>query len=131
MKTSIKLLLLLTIFTINCSETAPTGSEDVYEYESAVFVIQSKQVTNNTFFAEGTIRNTGSETFSPTWYMEAQFYTDPQKSIKLGGSIDSFNFSLEPGETTQWSLTYSNSEQNLDNYPDFSMDNLRAYKRTN
>lgn len=131
MKNSIKLLFLLIIFTVSCTETAPTGSEDVYEYESVVFVIQSKQVTNNTFFAEGTVRNTGDENFTPTWYMEAQFYTDAQKSIKLGGSIDSFNFSLEPGETTQWSLTYSNSSQNLDNYPEFSMDNLRAYKRTN
>jgi ribosomal protein L31 len=117
------------IFFLSCEESVPTGSEDVDEFESVVFVVTSKEVTDNTFFVEGTIENTGSETFTPIWYMEAQFYTDQQKSLKLGGSVDSFNFSLENGETTQWSLRYSNSDQNLNNYQNFGIGNFRAYKR--
>jgi len=129
MKKLISLLLLVLISFPACEETAPTGSEDVIEFEKVVFVITSKEVVDNTFFVEGTVRNTGDETFTPTWFMEAQFYTDTQQSIKLGGSVDSFNFSLNKNETTQWELRYSNSDQNLDNYQDFGIGNLRAYKK--
>ena len=113
-----------------CEESSvPTGSDDVIEYPSVVFVITSKTVVDNKFFVEGTVRNTGDETFTPTWYMEAQFYTDTNQSLKLGGSADSFNFSLNKNETTKWELEYSNRDQNLDNYPDFGVGNLRAFKR--
>ena len=128
MKTLI-LLLFVAIPFLGCEETMPTGVEEVEEFNSVVFVITSKEVTDNTFFVEGTIENTGELTFTPTWYMEAQFYTDEAKSLKLGGSVDSFNFSLENGEATQWSLRYSNSDQNLDNYQNFGIGNFRAYKR--
>jgi len=129
MKTLFPVLFFSMIFFLSCEESVPTGSEDVDEFESVVFVVTSKEVTDNTFFVEGTIENTGSETFAPIWYMEAQFYTDQQKSLKLGGSVDSFNFSLENGETTQWSLRYSNTDQNLNNYQNFGIGNFRAYKK--
>lgn len=129
MKKLLPLFLLLIVFNSSCEETMPTGSEDVIEFKSVVFVVTSKEVTDNSFFVEGTIENTGEETFTPTWYMEAQFFTDAEKSIKLGGSVDSFNFSLENGEATQWSLRYSNSDQNLDNYTNFGIGNFRAYKK--
>ena len=129
MKTLFSVLFFSIIFFLSCEESVPTGSEDVDEFESVVFVVTSKEVTDNTFFVEGTIENTGSETFTPIWYMEAQFYTDQQKSLKLGGSVDSFNFSLENGETTQWSLRYSNTDQNLNNYQNFGIGNFRAYKK--
>tara|TARA_R110002124_G_scaffold46903_3_gene140219 strand:- start:429 stop:815 length:387 start_codon:yes stop_codon:yes gene_type:complete len=128
MKNILALILLLVLFT-GCEETMPTGVEEVVEFESVVFVVTGKEVTDNTFFVEGTVKNTGNTTFTPTWYMEAQFYTDEAKSLKLGGAVDSFNFSLEKGETTQWSLKYSNSDQNLDNYQDFGVGNFRAYKK--
>lgn len=129
MRKLISLFLFVFLFTSACEEAMPTGEEDVNEFEQVVFVVTSKEVVDNTFFVEGTIENTGSETFTPTWFMEAQFYTDSQRSLKLGGSVDSFNFSLEQGERTAWSLRYSNSEQNLDNYQDFGIGNFRAYKR--
>ncbi len=128
MRKLIPLLLLFVIPFFGCEEV-PTGEEDVNEFESVEFVITSKQLVNDTFFVEGTVRNTGDITFTPTWYMEAQFYTDTEQSIKLGGAVDRFNFSLENGETTRWELEYSNSEQDLDDYPDFGIGNMRAYKR--
>ncbi len=112
-----------------CEETMTTGEEDVIEFDNVSFSITSKQLVDDTFFVEGTVTNNGAETLTPRWYIEAQFYSDPQKSLKLGGAADSFNFSLENGETTQWSLRYSNSDQDLDDYPEFSVDNMRAYKR--
>lgn len=128
MKNLLLLTLLILLFT-GCEETMPTGLEDVDEFESVVFVVTSKEVIDNTFFVEGTVENNGTITFTPTWYMEAQFYTDQENSIKLGGAVDSFNFSLENGEAAQWSLRYSNSDQNLDNYQDFGIGNFRAYKK--
>ncbi|XWN38409.1 MAG: hypothetical protein ROO71_05590 [Balneola sp.] len=127
-----KKILLLALFFLpfhGCVETMPTGAEDVQEYQNVKFVVTSKELVDDTFFVEGTVQNQGTETFTPTWFMEAQFYTDSQHSLKLGGAVDSFNFSLENGETTQWSLRYKNSDQDLDDYPDFGISNFRAYKR--
>ena len=125
---SILLILVTTFLFVGCEETMPTGSEDVNEFESVQFVIESRELVDNTFFVKGTVTNKGNTTFTPTWYMEAQFYNNTQQSVKLGGAVDSFNFSLDKDETTQWSLTYKNSDQNLNDYPNFGIGNLRAYK---
>lgn len=122
------LTLLVSLTFLSCEESMPTGSENVTEFDNVKFVVNSKEVVDNTFFVKGTVTNNGELTFTPTWFMEAQFYNNNQQSIKLGGAVDRFNFSLKKGETTEWSLTYKNSDQNLNDYPNFGVGNLRAYK---
>ena len=130
MKTKTKsiLVITLTILTFNCVENSNIiGSQDVAELSSADFNITGTSYTSSKLTVTGTVANTGNSIYYPRWYIEGEFYTDDNYSIKLGGGSTSINFSLAPGESTFWELDFSSSSIVESDYPDFAVRNLRAY----
>ena len=79
--------------------------------------------------ARGIVRNQGGETIRPPWYVEGSFYSDDTRTFKLGGDNTSFNFSLQPGESTGWELEFSSSLYEEEQFPAFTVGNLRAFLR--
>ena len=118
-------LLLLT----GCLESnSITGSDDVFEYDGAVFEISETIGYSSTLIAKGTVENAGSNNFYGPWYVEGDFYSDDTYSFKLGGEKFLVTFSLEPGEQTGWELRFSSNLYTESDYPGFAVKNLRAYK---
>lgn len=129
MKNFATLLLLSSIFILfNCESEPLTGSEDVTVLESVLITVDTTYVFGNDFRAEGKATNTGTEVIAPIWYVEGAFFTDAQASVKMGGDNDVFNFSLEPGQTSEWILRFKDSQYPASEYPDFTVGNLRAFK---
>jgi len=110
-----------------CGELSVTGSDDVDEIKNVEFNILEKQSSQYTLTVKGTIKNNGTFKITPTWYVEGDFYSDNTYVLKLGGSSRQFNYSLDRGETTQWTLSFSSQEYNESDYPNFGIKNLRAY----
>jgi hypothetical protein len=118
-------ILLLTLF--SCERSPLVGSEDVVVLEDAVFTITDRSTSSSTMTVEGTVTNTGDDTFHPPWYIEAEFYSDSTFSLKFGGSSTQIRYTLAPGEQTLWKLTYSSNLIVESDYPDFAVKNLRAF----
>ena len=92
-----------------------TGNPAGYSYTN-----QSLQVT-------GMITNTGDTTILAPWSVEAEFYSDSTFTLILGGDQESFNVNLQSGVSRYWTLTYSPEEVTAPNYPNFAIDNFRAF----
>jgi hypothetical protein len=130
MKTKVKSItvILITILSFNCIENSNIiGSQDVAELSSAEFTITATSYTSSKLTVSGTVANTGNSVYYPRWYIEGEFYSDDNYSIKLGGSSTSINFSLAPGESTFWELDFSSNSIVESDYPNFAVRNLRAY----
>ena len=123
-------LFTLVIFTIliNCEAEPVTGSEDVFLLNSIQISVDTTYTFGNDFRAEGKATNTGNETISPIWFVEGAFFTNAQSSVKMGGANDVFNFSLGPGQTAEWILSFKDSQYPASSYPNFTVGDLRAYK---
>jgi hypothetical protein len=122
------LFIALIYFAISCESTPVVGSEDVIVLDDARIQVDSTYIENNRFYAKGTVTNTGSDRFSPIWYVEGSFFSDAEESIKLGGNNTSFSFALERGQTALWTLYYSDGDINPFDYLEFTVSELRAYK---
>ena len=83
--------------------------------------------TNETLQVTGMITNTGDNTILALWSVEAEFYSDRTFTLILDGDQQSFNVNLQTGVSTQWTLTYSPEEVTAPNYPNFAIDNFRAF----
>jgi hypothetical protein len=73
------------------------------------------------------ITNTGDNTILAPWSVEAEFYSDSTFTLILGGDQESFNVNLQSGVSRYWTLTYSPEEVTAPNYPNFAIDNFRAF----
>ena len=120
-------LVIFTIF-ISCEAEPVTGSEDVFLLNSIQISVDTTYTFGNDFRAEGKATNTGNETISPIWFVEGAFFTNAQSSVKMGGANDVFNFSLGPGQTAEWILSFKDSQYPASSYPNFTVGDLRAYK---
>ena len=83
--------------------------------------------TNETLQVTGMITNTGDTTILAPWSVEAEFYSDSTFTLILGGDQESFNVNLQSGVSRYWTLTYSPEEVTAPNYPNFAIDNFRAF----
>ena len=92
-----------------------TGNPAGYSYTN-----QSLQVT-------GMITNTGDTTILAPWSVEAEFYSDSTFTLILGGDQQSFNVNLQTGVATQWTLNYSSQDKVESDYPNFAINNFRAF----
>ena len=83
--------------------------------------------TNETLQVTGMITNTGDTTIIAPWFVEAEFWVDSTFEIILGGDQETFNINLYSGKSTQWNLKYSSDDKVESNYPNFVIDNFRAF----
>ena len=83
--------------------------------------------TNESWLVTGMITNTGDTTILAPWRVEAEFYSDSTFTLILGGDQESFNVNLQSGVSRYWTLTYSPEEVTAPNYPNFAIDNFRAF----
>ena len=83
--------------------------------------------TNQSLQVTGMITNTGDTTILAPWSVEAEFYSDSTFTLILGGDQQSFNENLQSGVSRYWTLTYSPEEVTAPNYPNFAIDNFRAF----
>ncbi len=123
------MLVLLGIVYFSCKDTSyVVGSENVDEIEDVIFTITSYTVYSTKLEGKGTVKNTGSSTIYPSWYIEGHFYSDSTLSFKLGGDRQVKTVSLEPGTTMSWTLEFSSNDIDESLYPNFKIAQLRAYK---
>ena len=117
-------------FLMSCmTEDQPiVGSDNVVVMSTAKFTLDERSVSGNTFVAKGTVSNNGATKYSPTWYVEGEFYQDSTFKFKLGGTNQSYSFDLSKGETTGWQLSFTPSNIDVSKYPNFAVKNLRAYR---
>ena len=83
--------------------------------------------TNETLQVTGMITNTGDTTILAPWSVEAEFYSDSTFTLILGGDQQSFNVNLQTGVSIQWTLNYSSADKVESNYPNFAINNFRAF----
>ena len=83
--------------------------------------------TNQSLQVTGMITNTGDTTILAPWSVEAEFYSDSTFTLILGGDQQSFNVNLQTGVSTQWTLNYSSADKVESNYPNFAINNFRAF----
>jgi len=84
--------------------------------------------TNESWLVTGMITNTGDTTILAPWWVEAEFYSDSTFTLILGGDQQSFNVNLQSGVSIQWTLSYSDPDKiEFESYPNFAIDNFRAF----
>ena len=83
--------------------------------------------TNETLQVTGMITNTGDSTILALWSVEAEFYSDSTFTLILGGDQQSFNVNLQTGVSTQWTLNYSSQDKVESDFPNFAINNFRAF----
>ena len=123
--------LFLTFYLIifSCEDTNLTGSENVSEIENVTFSNLSTSISNNTLIASGTITNNNqSLSISPPWYIECQYYYENTSGniFLIGGESTLISNALPAGVSLVWTLEHQ--VDNPDNYSNFTINDLRAYK---
>ena len=129
MKRTTTLFLSFYLIIFSCEDTNLTGSENVSEIENVTFSNLSTSISNNTLIASGTITNDNqSLSISPPWYIECQYYyeTTPGNTFLIGGESTLISNALPAGVSLVWTLEHQ--VDNPDNYSNFTVNDLRAYK---
>ncbi|NUM61981.1 MAG: hypothetical protein HUU44_07510 [Ignavibacteriaceae bacterium] len=81
---------------------------------------------NDRLVAKGSVKNNGNSKVTSPWYVECQFYTNSSRTTKLGGNYTQIGVPLAKNESTFWSITYSSSNVNVNDYPNFAVGNIRG-----
>ena len=119
------LIVTISLF-VGCSEGV-IGSEDNETINDVEWTLNEYTFSNTTLTATGMITNTGDTTILATWWVEVEFYSDSTFSVILGGDQQPFNVNLQPGVSTQWTLNYSDPNKAESDYPNFAINNFRAF----
>lgn len=125
----ILLFVLISIHFAGCDETEPVvGSTGDTVISNLSFKVDTTYLDspNNRLVSKGTVKNNGSAQVTSPWYVECQFYTNPSKTTKLGGNFTQIGVPLSNGQSTFWTITYSSSNANVNDYPDFTVGDLRG-----
>ena len=123
MRTILTALTLL--LTVGCFDII--GSNNVFELDNVNLTVTEMEVQNYRWKVSGTVVNTGDSTILAPWYIEAMFYSDSTFTTTFGGDNDRMNFNLEAGVTSYWHLTHSSEAVVEADYPNFAINDLRAY----
>jgi len=129
MKRTTTLFLTFYLIIFSCEDTNLTGSENVSEIENVTFLNLSTSISNNTLIASGTITNNNqSLSISPPWYIECQYYYEntSENIFLIGGESTLISNALPAGVSLDWTLEHQ--VDNPDNYSNFTINDLRAYK---
>ena len=128
-----KLILTLAIFfsliVVSCEDSEPiVGSTNDTSIPNLVFAVDTTYLdsANSRLVAKGTVKNNGNSQVTSPGYVECQFYTNSSKTTKLGGNYTQIGVPLAKSESTFWTITYSSSNVNVNDYPNFAVGNLRG-----
>lgn len=128
-KISTILFVLISLLFTYCDESEPVvGSKDDTSIPNLSFAVDTTYLNaaNNQLVAKGTVINAGNSKVTSPWYVECQFYTNSSKTTKLGGNYTQIGVPLAKNESTFWTITYSSSNVNVNDYPNFAVGNLRG-----
>ena len=116
------------LLSYGCENTTEStvGSPNDTPIANMSFTIDTTYVSSTSLCAKGKVQNVGPGTKSPPWYVEAQFYTDSTYTLKLGGNYATISVPLSQGQSTFWTITFSSSNVDVRNYPNFRVGDLRA-----
>ena len=103
------------------------GSENNETINDVEWTLNGYTFSNTTLTATGMITNTGDTTIIATWGVEAEFYSDSTFTLILGGDQQPFSVNLQSGVSTQWTLNYSDPDKAESDYPNFAINNFRAF----
>tara|TARA_B100000959_G_scaffold162634_2_gene170365 strand:- start:1657 stop:2019 length:363 start_codon:yes stop_codon:yes gene_type:complete len=119
---------MLIVFGCDNAASGLTGSDNVDVIEHVTFSNIVKNVTDNSLVVSGFLTNNSSSiTIGPPWYIECQFYYENGgMTLLIGGENTTISNALSPGVSIEWSLTHN--VDNPEQYENFTIDDLRAYK---
>jgi hypothetical protein len=121
------------LFSFSCKPvTEPiVGSPEDTPVPNAVVTIDSTYhySYSTTLYATGKVKNNGTSTIDPGFWVECQFYTDSSFTLKLGGGNTQITVNLGPGQATFWTISYYSADQHLENYPNFAVKDQRAIRK--
>ena len=126
--------LLLSFLIIGC-ENNITGTDGNYSrggyLEDVSFTaVEYDLGYGNWWRVKGLIINTGDESIRRNWFISADFFTDSTFSKYCSHTYTTMVVKLNPGDTTNWSITTPGGDciYDKDDYPNFAVTNIRAYK---
>jgi len=122
-------VLVLSLILISCYESEPVvGSTGDTAIPNLSFTVDTTYLdaSNNRLVAKGTVKNNGNSQVTSPWYVECQFYTNSSKTTKLGGNYTQIGVPLAKSESTFWTINYSSSNVNVNDYPNFAVSNFRG-----
>ncbi len=120
------------LFSFSCKPvTDPTvGSNQDTPVPNTVVTIDSIYISYSSFYATGKVKNNGTSTIYPPWYVECQFYADSTYSLKLGGNNTPIQLNLDYGQSALWTVSFYSSDVDVRLYPNFRVKDQRAiYKK--
>jgi len=119
----------ISLLIISCDEGETTvGSNQDTSIPNLSFTVDTTYLDsqNSRLVAKGSAKNNGSSQVTSPWYVECQFYTNSSKNIKLGGNYTQIGVPLSNGQSTFWTITYSSTNVNVNDYPNFAVGDLRG-----
>ena len=127
---SVSLFLAFLYTSCQVSTDSTVGSSQDTQIANTAVTVDSTYIAGGLMYATGRVTNNGTSTISSPWYVECQFYTDSTYSYKLGGNYKEMTFPLDPGQGTFWTVSFSSSNVNVQQYPRFKVRDQRAiYKK--
>lgn len=123
------ILLAASLLVSSCDVGETTvGSDEDTVIPNLSFTVDTTYLdsANDRLVAKGTVKNTGNSKVTSPWFVECQFYTNSSKSTKLGGNNTQIGVPLSKNESTFWTITYTSSNVNVNDYPNFAVGNLRG-----
>lgn len=125
----IYLIILISIFIISCEESEPTvGSTQDTTIPNLSFIVDTTYLdaANSKLITKGIVKNNGNAQVTSPWYVECQFYTNESRTTKLGGNYTQLGVPLSKNQSTFWTISYTSSNVNVSNYPNFAVFDFRG-----
>jgi hypothetical protein len=128
MKATVLFITSLIFIAATCEEPVDTvvGSSNDTEIKNMSFTLDTTYLSGASLVARGKAQNDGRDRITPTWYVEAQFYTDSTYITKLGGNNTAINVPLDPGQQTFWTISFSSAQVDVRQFPRFRVKDIRA-----
>jgi len=129
MKHILYLAIFISITIISCEESDPVvGSTQDTSIPNLSFVVDTTYLdaANSRLVAKGSVKNSGNSQVTSPWYVECQFYTNSSRTTKLGGNYTQIGVPLSKGQSAFWTINYSSSNVDVNNYPNFAVGDLRG-----
>ncbi len=116
---------------ISCDQTTTepvVGSTQDTQISNLSFKIDTTylEASASRLVAKGSVTNNGNAEVNSPWYVEGQFYTDATYKTKLGGNSTQIGVPLSRGQSSFWTIYYTSSNVNVNNYPDCRIGDLRG-----
>jgi hypothetical protein len=120
---------IISLLITSCDESETTvGSDMDTVIPNLSFTVDTTYLdaANNRLVAKGSVKNNGSSKVTSPWYVECQFYSNSSRTTKLGGNYTQIGVPLSNGQSTFWTINYSSSNVNVNDYPNFAVGDLRG-----